>query len=140
MQDRWRRLVDDISENEFRGASFRDLVDLVNKEARILSNPLYGKQVMGPQIRKTDDKGKPSGHQKQVSAKVHLNVTDKVQNQLKCFFCNENHHQDECKTLMKTPENERRDFIMKRGLCFKCLRSGHRYKECRKKKKVLSHL
>ena len=137
MQDRWRRVVDTIEEREFRVACFNDLVDYVNKEARILSNPLYGKHIMGPKpndkSRKFVDKGNTSAKRDQAVAKVNLNVTDKSQRPLKCFYCNEAHHLNECSAIMKKPEQDRKDFIMKKGLCFGCLRSGHRSKDCKRR-------
>ena len=131
MQDRWRRRVYDINESECRGECFKDLVDIVTKEASILSNPLYGKHLIQSQPKKTEKKGNSSS--KTVSARVNANVADHTQKTLKCYFCNEPHHLNDCKALMNKPENERRDFVMKKGLCFGCLRSGHAVKECRRK-------
>ncbi|KAK4326945.1 hypothetical protein Pmani_002549 [Petrolisthes manimaculis] len=58
MQDRWRRIADNIAEKDYRSVTFGDLVDFVEKESRILSNPLFGRHLTGPQPRKTEEKTK----------------------------------------------------------------------------------
>ena len=47
MQDRWLRTVDDVMNRQNRAVKFDDLVDYVKKEARIMSNPLFGKTAIG---------------------------------------------------------------------------------------------
>ncbi|KAK4327045.1 hypothetical protein Pmani_002491 [Petrolisthes manimaculis] len=56
MQDRWRRIADNIAEKDYRSVAFSDLVDFVESESRILSNPLFGRHLTGPQPRKTEEK------------------------------------------------------------------------------------
>ena len=46
LHDRWRRLADAAMEHEQRRVTFSDLVEFVDREARIAANPLYGRQKM----------------------------------------------------------------------------------------------
>ena len=43
MRERWRHLADDIMDRQLRPVQFSDFVALVNREARILTNPVFGK-------------------------------------------------------------------------------------------------
>ena len=42
---RWRRLVDEIMEDQGRAIRFNDLAEFVDHEARVATNPLFGKIV-----------------------------------------------------------------------------------------------
>ena len=43
MRERWRRLADDIMDRQLRPVQFSDFVAFVDREARILTNPVFGK-------------------------------------------------------------------------------------------------
>ena len=43
MRERWRRTANDIMERQIRPVYFSDLVAFVDREARILTNPVFGK-------------------------------------------------------------------------------------------------
>ena len=43
MRERWRRLVDDIMELQKRPVKFNDVITFVDREARIATNPVFGK-------------------------------------------------------------------------------------------------
>ncbi|KAK3890499.1 hypothetical protein Pcinc_005579 [Petrolisthes cinctipes] len=122
MQDRWRRIADNIAEKDYRSVAFSDLVDFVEKESRILSNPLFGRHLTRPQPRKTEEKIKPLPKRERTEVRVNYNtVADKLEKSpVKCFFCSENHYLDECSSLKRKTEKERKEFIVKSGLCFGC--------------------
>lgn len=46
LHDRWRRMADSAMEKEQRRVTFSDLVEFVDREARVATNPLYGRQMM----------------------------------------------------------------------------------------------
>lgn len=43
MRVRWRRLVDDVMETEARAPMFADFANFVDHEARIATNPVFGR-------------------------------------------------------------------------------------------------
>ena len=45
IQDRWRRLADVVNEQKNRVVAFKDLVEFVEREARIVTNPLFGRHL-----------------------------------------------------------------------------------------------
>ena len=49
--------------------------------------------------------------------------------QLSCAFCEKQHYSDSCQTV-KTPE-ERQQLLIKKRLCYNCLRPGHMKSKCR---------
>ncbi|XP_070196592.1 uncharacterized protein [Littorina saxatilis] len=47
-----------------------------------------------------------------------------------CLYCNDKHFTPDCKKLAEKPYAERKEFAIKRKLCFKCLRGFHAAKGC----------
>ena len=43
MRERWRRVADDIMDRQLMPVQFSDFVAFVDREARILTNPVFGK-------------------------------------------------------------------------------------------------
>ena len=43
MRERWRRLADDIMDRQLRPVQFSDFVAFVDREARLPTNPVFGK-------------------------------------------------------------------------------------------------
>jgi hypothetical protein len=51
-----------------------------------------------------------------------------------CHFCGENvHYTRDCFELAKKPLKERKDFTLRKGLCFSCMNGKHRSNECNRK-------
>ncbi|XP_076036089.1 uncharacterized protein LOC143022038 [Oratosquilla oratoria] len=85
LQDRWRRIADEITENG-RLVDIKDLVKFLEKEVRILNNPTFGRRIME---RTKDRRGDFStwnpnrilNHEKGTNLnnrKVHVNVTQRT--------------------------------------------------------------
>ena len=51
-----------------------------------------------------------------------------------CLFCHGSHHLNDCSDFAKVSNQDCIDFIMKKRLCFACLRVGHQSRGCNKKK------
>ena len=52
MRDKWRVKVDDIEHTDHRQAHFKDFVQFIEREARIASNPSYGRHLTTPNVMK----------------------------------------------------------------------------------------
>ena len=72
LHDRWRRLADGALENERRRVTFTDLVKFVDKEARVVANPLYGRQKMD--ARRTNSGSKESQRPKKYGLATSVQV------------------------------------------------------------------
>ena len=48
-----------------------------------------------------------------------------------CFLCKENHPTRFCKELSKKNDDEKRKFVMRKRLCWRCLRGKHHFRDCK---------
>lgn len=147
---KWSRIA---AQNNTVYPSFTTFVKFITREADIANNPITALQMY-----KDDDKPtKRVTSQRSAGASTHATNTStratktgekeiKTQRRLpvnnneekitgsKCVFCNRtNHDISDCKDFRTKTPSDRREFIMKTGLCFGCLSHGHRSKECPQK-------
>ena len=126
IQERWRRAVDKLADQDGRTAMFSDLVNLIEIEARVASNTAYGRQVFG--------KREAARPEKRQEAKTRCNYAASRETEARqeaCLMCKRNHSLDECPAFMQKSLSDRETFIRLQKLCFGCLRTGHRSKWCR---------
>ncbi|XP_043217631.1 uncharacterized protein LOC122379454 [Amphibalanus amphitrite] len=126
IHDRWRRLADAAMEHEQRRVTFSDLVEFVDREARIAANPLYGRQKM--EASRSNSTAKES---QRTRTKYGLATSVQVRNQ--CIYCKKTHALEDCETLRLRKPDERKKFIQEKGLCFGCLKSGHLARGCQQR-------
>ena len=70
MVEGWRRRADTIEQEGKRSANFRDLVEFIEKEARIATNSSYGRQALFERVRKHDDKRSTQAPRRVVTGKT----------------------------------------------------------------------
>ncbi|XP_038062585.1 uncharacterized protein LOC119733075 [Patiria miniata] len=153
VQGRWLRFVDqcmygqkDAEEGDY--PPFAELCKFIAKEARIACSPFHQK----PMDEKRETKFvKPtkSGTATTFASKADELTTKKKTSPLKgntpppspnankastCPLCKSQHQLDSCSSFAAMSLSERHDLIKKSGLCFGCLKWGHRIRECRHKK------
>lgn len=137
MQDRWRRVADKILEHDYRPVSFSDLVEFIEDEARILSNPIFGRHLLNPQRdgkTKRFEEGSRIHRDRVKTTKVNCQTVTKDIVQT-CLCCGKEHYTDECRVLKDRSEEDKREFITSNALCFGCLRKGHLSKDCKRRRK-----
>lgn len=125
MMDRWRREADRIEHDEKRTAELKNLVDLVEQEARVARHPVYGRQALSTQRK--DAKVTHTKHLKAMTGTVRTDAALAK----RCRYCNGDHKTDVCNELARKSDHEKKIFTMQKGLCFSCLEFGHRAKDCR---------
>lgn len=131
MADRWRRAVDFIEYEEQRRTDFTDLVEFVEKEARIASNPAYGRHVLTPKTAKTVKEQRPN---RPVTGRALVGKVNTARaEQDTCLFCLESHETDSCTKLEDKTQEEKTDFVKSKGLCFSCMKKGHMASACRQR-------
>ena len=128
LQDRWRRVADGIINKEGRNIEFNDLVDFVEGEARVMANPLFGKQFFPH--RKNNQIANKSNQ----VGKVSCNLTNSGKTGPTCWYCKGNHFVEGCGVLVKLSHEEKLNALRKLGLCFACLRGKHHAKNCNSRK------
>ncbi|XP_076060326.1 uncharacterized protein LOC143036654 [Oratosquilla oratoria] len=136
LQDRWRRLVDEVAESG-KLVDIKDLVRFLEKEVRILSNPTFGRSSKGGFRDKkveanTWSSNRKTNYKKGIEpydGRVHVNVTQKAR--VSCWLCQEEHVIDVCPELRWLSYEEKLNRAYNLELCFKCLRKGHKAFQCR---------
>lgn len=134
----------DLQERNGRRARFTDLVDFIDRQARILSHPLFGNlketsstlagrrtpgSLLGPLNIPRERK---SGFTTSISPVLKGNGKPSG-SALKCLFCQGEHKLDSCDELNEKPHQEKMDFLRNKGICFGCLSPGHMSKGCTQK-------
>lgn len=142
--EKWSRIVDDwlnVKTGEQRYPSYQCFCNFLEKEARIACNSvttrLIGRQTARSQLNKgqrnfrsfsttTNEDGANI-----TAMNTSLKEADRVSI---CYLCDQPHDLEECREFNHKTLQERRDFLMKRGLCFACLAGYHLARDCKNKR------
>ena len=137
---RWAREVAKSKEQNQAFPPFKEFVRFVTREANIACDPVTSLQA----LKGEDTKGKPPNPKQTLGARsllIETNKPDKANNHGKssresCLLHpgKGGHELDECRVFLAKPLPERKTFIKDKGLCFGCLKQGHRSKLCRQRK------
>ena len=124
---RWARIVADWKERGMGFPPFSEFRKYIVKEANIACDPITSLQsfkpvqVNNPRVLKP--RNTPGAHSFLTEVS---NINDD-----KCVFCKNLHNIDDCKSFASKKVEECRDFARANGLCFGCLKKGHRVYACR---------
>lgn len=158
LRDRWRTISCDIQDKSKRRAKFKDLVEFVEKQSRVVLDPFFGDI-----LDMTNEKGtkrptqkspfKPSSRgssfatavatiserteqDESKKSKPKVNHVELKQDTLHpldkpCLYCNKNHSLEFCVALKNKSNKEKVEFFKSKGLCFGCFGKGHMSKFCK---------
>ena len=132
IQDRWRRTAVNIQDSG-RCVVFDDLARFVESEVRVVSDPLFGKQVVNQSTMKSFNQTKADGKPHNKSSCLATNVAYNPR-EYACWHCDGKHLLEDCSILQKQDSDEKRKIVMQHSLCFGCLSKGHRVAECKRRK------
>ncbi|XP_015764366.1 PREDICTED: uncharacterized protein LOC107343321 [Acropora digitifera] len=136
MRVRWRRLVDDVVETEARAAMFADFANFVDHEARIATNPVFGRilEDARPKLDRRDARLQKRSVSKRPGELSFAAQVDSSQNsparvatprgsansvgEMSYLYCNAGHALENCSSLRNRPYSERIEFLKLKGLCF----------------------
>ncbi|KAL7868352.1 hypothetical protein SRHO_G00097360 [Serrasalmus rhombeus] len=151
LRERWRSVVCGMQEQSDRRVKFKDLVEFINKQARIALHPVFGDLRDITTVKASTIKQNNNKDQKRVTMKKSFITSatqlDKQEKDTKpiegtssvklnpqtCLFCNGEHIIDVCGKLKGKLHNEKLEFLKGKGLCFSCLKQGHMSKFCKAK-------
>lgn len=148
LREKWRAVACELQERTGLRARFCDLVSFVDKQAKIVSHPLFG-NIQDNTMAKDNLKFKTNRSSnlqvKERKTTFATSVTPvpepkkqrtmekdlaKASHETLCLCCNKNHGLDVCSILKHKPHNEKLDFLKSKGLCYGCLLPGHMSKGC----------
>ena len=149
LQDRWRNFVLKRREKHGENINFRHFIEFVEREVRVTSDPVFGKDAMA---RVTGDRMVDlSVSKSRTSAPINAISLDKnvdfqstasvshggdhnartsfcskrVENEIECIHCGNIHIVSHCRDFLRMSVSERVSVIRRCDGCFICLRKGH---------------
>ncbi|KAL0157129.1 hypothetical protein M9458_048375, partial [Cirrhinus mrigala] len=152
MRESWRNVAYDIHERSGRRARFSDLVEYIDRQAKVKNDPLFGdiQELTAASVAKKSKT--PDLKYKKVSPKGSSFVTSvcteqKKQGEMKkettpqrdktscvvCTFCQKNHALNSCLKFKEQAHKDKIEFLKTKGLCFGCITQGHLSKDCKKR-------
>ncbi|XP_069129352.1 uncharacterized protein [Argopecten irradians] len=132
LHDCWRSQVFKLKESK-KSVRFKDFTLFVKAEAKKMNDPAFGSlavrtQAKG-QYKQSSEKNKSSQIANATSTTEVSTTKSESESQNKCSYCNmKSHSLDKCRKIIAKDMKERYDHIKENGLCFGCLRKGHKSK------------
>ena len=114
IQHKWRAVADNIMHEVKKNISIEDIVYFVRKQARELSNPVFGVSVK-----------KRVNNQKLFFASAVKSITDSTKS---CLMCLAPHYLNHCKRFRNLSYQDRYKFVIQKKLCFACLHDCNQIK------------
>lgn len=146
--ERWRAVACEIQECRGCRVIFPDLVNFIERQVKILSDPLFGNiqetqphnsvkhQVMSKFLSKercfaTVAAVNTSADIRSTEQQAHSTSTPSMSKSVLCCACRGGHTLEQCAQLKKMTHRERIDLFRKNGICFGCLKPGHTSNVCK---------
>ena len=144
LREKWRNVACDIMEQTGNRAVFVDLVNFIEKQVKIVSDPMFGNINEPSTTTNTKISSQLKLKRKSGSFATSVNSVNErdkhnfkvfpvsQNNQIKCLFCHySNHALDKCSQFNSRTQQEKMHFLKEKGVCFGCLKYGHLSKDCR---------
>ena len=128
----WRRKVSAHCEATGEFPAFEEFIDFLAQEDKIAHDPLsrsWQKEEGG-----TKEKRKGTSFLLDSRHPTGFPGTGVGRSFGACKFCKENHSLHSCEVFGKNPFETRERFVIENKLCFACLNSGHRFRDCKNRK------
>ena len=144
LREKWRDVAFSLQERFHRRATFQDIVQFVESQVKIASDPLFGDlQDSSPAVsRKEVRPAKPQyfAEAKKSSFATTVATVDTESKReygssvaTACLLCGAEHSLDRCRLFERKTHAEKMSFLREKGACFGCMCIGHRNRECDKR-------
>ena len=123
-QERWNRKAISIRNNQSREADFSDLMDFIEHEVTLMSDPSYSKDAL-------------ANANKTVKSNFTSTTLPEPSN---CPLCSSHHDIESCDEYLNMHIDDRHKTIFQKKLCFGCfdpVSQDHNGKSCQKKRKCV---
>ncbi|CAH8529704.1 unnamed protein product [Schistosoma bovis] len=119
MQTQWADWVDELTEDN-REPTFGELTQFIASRARVACSR-FGR--LANRSRK--------GHNVKTNCHVQSEQGNSSTTKTKCSMCSYDHAIDKCPQFLALTVQDRWSHAKSKGICFVCLRQGHRVTECK---------
>ncbi len=142
LREKWRTTACELQERNGCRLKFIDMVDFIEHQVKILTDPLFGdiKDTQAPISHKAKVKIFAVQWLGRNSATVAVvNTVGDFQSKVHpsqhsfsscCYACKENHVLERCPEIHKMTHRQKIEFLKNHGICFACLKFGHLSKDC----------
>ena len=141
LRDRWNKGVYSIREKHSREPELKDLINYVDKETALVSDPLFYKEAVDQYLDKTDvmvDKRRRVRSYAISSEEESKNKPDKdTKEKDKCVICGACHDLDDCSIFMSQAVEDRSKVPFKNKLCcgcYGCISKDHSGRNCKQRR------
>ncbi|KAL2102335.1 hypothetical protein ACEWY4_001503 [Coilia grayii] len=153
LQERWRVKACEILENTQRRATFNHVVEFLERQAKILVDPVFGslQQPSAKTVKITEQQKRsvsrksfattispltvhtPLNEERVEEPQNHSENPFRVAFSKPCFFCKGDHFMDSCHKMAAKQHKEKVQYLKDNGMCFDCLVKGHMSNKCKKR-------
>ncbi|CAH8650652.1 unnamed protein product [Schistosoma curassoni] len=119
MQAQWADWVDELTEDN-REPTFDELTQFIASRARV-ANSRFGRLANRPR----------KGHNLKTNCHLQLERENNSKEKAKCSVCSLDHAIYKCPKFLALTVQERWSHAKVNGICFVCLRQGHKVNECK---------
>lgn len=145
LREKWRATACDILEQTQRRARLTSLVQFMEKQARIMQDPLFGdindspanvntskpRTAVDTKSSRSTSRGSSFATTMEIMSDSNAESTPvNMSFDVSCLFCTGEHHLSECQDMNAQTHESKIQFLRERGLCFRCLRVGHLGRTC----------
>lgn len=137
LRDKWRTKAQEKVESNSK-ITFTELVQFIEKQAKICSNPIFGdiqdsvvSRNKRPNASKSPARPKPSYATSVVTLSTPVAPSMNSDVKPACFCCDGTHSLEHCLDFKKKTHREKLNLLKGKGLCFGCLCKGHISKDCK---------
>ncbi|KAI2645663.1 Cold shock protein 1 [Labeo rohita] len=136
LRDKWRAVACELQEKRNTQAVFKDIVDFVEKQVKIATDPVFGNILEAPlSVNRNAYRSKMKGSSFSTTVTVTGTEDAKEINKqsVACLCCGDEHFLNSCTVLAKRSHKEKLEFLKKQKVCFGCLGIGHISRDCKKR-------
>ena len=130
--ERWNRAANKIRLKRDCAATFKDFVDFIEGEKKLLCNPMYSKDALAECQTKLK-----SNNTLLSKMEPENDATSKEVKFSGCYNCGGDHDIEDCQKYLDLPVDERHKLVFLKKLCFSCLQpitDQHKAQQCTAKR------
>ena len=139
LRSKWTERNNKTESAKGRIADFEEFSQFVREQAELATDPVFSEESV---IKPHQDEKDKNTHikfrrrlrkGKGISLATGLKQEDRNKQSVPCPLCERFHNRNDCEQFLKKTLTERREFVVKRKLCFGCFSDQHIAKNCKER-------